>query len=298
MRRAAVNNMGSKGYVKLDRGILDWEWYRDANTCRVFLHLLLKANWKPGRFKGVEVPRGSLVTSLSKLAEELKLTIRNVRTAIKHLISTGEVTQCCHAKFSVFSIKNYDLYQSGDTQDDSQVTTIEERKNIKNKKDIYNVEQDSKDLFDDIQGEYQCKPADTAKGTEYQYKVDNGSSGYPYKEIIAYLNDKTGKSFKDKSKDTRKHIRQKIDEGYTLEDFKKVIDTKTAEWIGTRWDMYLRPSTLFGENFEAYLNQMKFVYVCGGVDLAAKPKAFGTRFNNFTQRNYDFDSMERLLLAR
>ena len=122
-------------YVKISRKILEWEWYTDANTKVLFLHILLKANWKDGRFQGVEVPRGSFVTSLQNLAAETGLTVRNVRTALKHLENTGEVTSNRHAKFSVITVKNYDRYQSSDTQvtvnrqaSDSQVTTREEGK--------------------------------------------------------------------------------------------------------------------------------------------------------------------------
>lgn len=132
--------MGS--YIKIDRKILDWEWYGDINTCRLFLHMLLKSNWKPGRFQGIEIPRGSFVSSLSKLAEETGLTERKVRTALEHLKTTGEVTSRSHSKFTVFTIKNYDCYQSNDTQsdrqatsnrqaDDRQPTTIEEGKKDK-----------------------------------------------------------------------------------------------------------------------------------------------------------------------
>lgn len=103
-------------YVKISRKILEWEWYTDVNTKVLFLHILLKANWKPGRFQGIEIPRGSFVTSLQNLAVETGLTIRNVRTALKHLENTGEVTSNRHAKFSVITIKNYDKYQSSDNQ--------------------------------------------------------------------------------------------------------------------------------------------------------------------------------------
>lgn len=112
--------MGS--YIKIDRKILDWEWYSDINTCRLFLHMLLKANWKDGRFQGTEIPRGSFVSSISKLAEETGLTERKVRTALEHLKTTGEVTSKSHSKFTVFTIKNYCLYQATDTQNDKQVT--------------------------------------------------------------------------------------------------------------------------------------------------------------------------------
>ena len=122
-------------YIKISRSILDWEWYQNINTCRVFLHMLLKANWKDARFEGKVVPRGSFISSYSKLAEECSLTINEVRTAVKHLISTGEITSKPHAKFSVFTVKNYDSYQEVNKQITSssqainkQLTTIEERK--------------------------------------------------------------------------------------------------------------------------------------------------------------------------
>ena len=77
-----------------------------------------------------------------------------------------------------------------------------------------------------------------------------------YCTVISYLNEKTGSKFKWQSKDYQKHINARVTEGYTLDDFKKVIDIKCAEWLGdARMCKYLRPSTLFGTKFEAYLNQ-------------------------------------------
>ena len=93
-------------YIKLSRKILDWEWYGDVNTCRLFIHMLLKANWKDGRFQGADVPRGSFVSSISKLSAETSLSVREVRTALSHLEQTGEVTHKGQAKYSVFTVKN------------------------------------------------------------------------------------------------------------------------------------------------------------------------------------------------
>ena len=132
--------MGS--YIKIDRKILDWEWYSDINTCRLFLHMLLRANWKDGRFQGAEVPRGSFISSIRKLSEETGLTEREIRTAISHLKTTGEVTSESHTKYTVFTVKNYGSYQSTNTQSDKQTTgerqaddrrptTIEEGKKVK-----------------------------------------------------------------------------------------------------------------------------------------------------------------------
>jgi hypothetical protein len=130
-------------YIKLNRKILEWEWWSDINTSRLFIYMLLKANWKDARFEGKLIPRGSFVSSIPKLSQETALTVREIRTAISHLKSTGEVTCKTYSKYTVFTVKNYCLYQSSDTQNDRQVTgkrhsndmlttTIEEKKEIKN----------------------------------------------------------------------------------------------------------------------------------------------------------------------
>ena len=139
-----------RDYIKVSRSMLNWEWYSDINTSRLFIHMLLKANWKDGNFKGTTVPRGSFVSSIRKLADETSLTEREVRTAINHLKTTGEVTHKSTSKYSVFTVVNYDLYQSNDTQcvsqttserqsNDIQTTTIEEGKKERRKEDKNNA---------------------------------------------------------------------------------------------------------------------------------------------------------------
>lgn len=78
----------------------------------------------------------------------------------------------------------------------------------------------------------------------------------PYKEIVDYLNFKINTNYKSTTEKTQKVINARFNEGFTLEDFKKVIDIKTKEWLNDK-DMckYLRPETLFGTKFESYLNQ-------------------------------------------
>lgn len=98
-------------YVKIDRNILDWEWWSDIKTCRLFLYMILKANWKDGNFKGINVPRGSFVSSVAKLSEGTNLTVDEVRTALKHLKSTNEITSKSYGKFTIFTINNYNTYQ-------------------------------------------------------------------------------------------------------------------------------------------------------------------------------------------
>ena len=75
-----------------------------------------------------------------------------------------------------------------------------------------------------------------------------------YGEVVDYLNRKANTNYKSSSRDTQKHINARVTEGFTVDDFKTVIDKQCAKWIGTEWEQYLRPKTLFGTKFEDYLN--------------------------------------------
>lgn len=109
-------------FVKLNRKILKWEWYSDPCTRDVFIHCLLKANWKSGKWKGYSYQRGQFITSLPSLASELGLSVRNVRTALDHLKSTGELTDWSDSKIRMITVLNYDKYQSRDSLDDRRLT--------------------------------------------------------------------------------------------------------------------------------------------------------------------------------
>ncbi len=98
-------------YIKLNRSILDWGWYKDANTFRVFIHLLLKANIKDHSFETITVHRGELVTSYQSLADKLHLSEKQIRTAIQHLDKTGEIKRKRYSKYQVITVVNYSKYQ-------------------------------------------------------------------------------------------------------------------------------------------------------------------------------------------
>lgn len=77
----------------------------------------------------------------------------------------------------------------------------------------------------------------------------------PYSEIIEYLNERIGSNYKHTTNKTKDCIKARYNEGFTIEDFKEVIDKKANEWLGTEMQKFLRPETLFGNKFEGYLNQ-------------------------------------------
>ena len=131
-------------WIKVDRNILEWGWYKDANTFRVFMHLLLTANVKPKKFLGVDIGRGEVATSYKAIAETLGISTKSARTAISHLETTGEVAISRHSHFSVISILNYDSYQAnrqseGKSTGNQRAIKGQQLKNIKNNKNIPSV---------------------------------------------------------------------------------------------------------------------------------------------------------------
>lgn len=144
--------MIEKGFIILNRKILKWQWYKNANTVRVFLHLLLTANYEDCKFEGNVIKRGSRATSRSSLANELNMSEQCVRTAIKHLELTGEITSKSTSKYSVFTIVNYDKYQTNQQTEQptiNQQLTIEQpatnhngTKNNKANKDNKEIKRD------------------------------------------------------------------------------------------------------------------------------------------------------------
>ncbi|MEI3508777.1 MAG: hypothetical protein V8R01_06745 [Bacilli bacterium] len=108
--------------MKLHTKILNWKWYSYINTTRLFIHCLLKANWKYGKFEGIDIPRGSLVTSLPKLNKETGLSIQQTRTSLSKLILTNNITNKSYTKYRVISIINYEAYQENNSQSNRQIT--------------------------------------------------------------------------------------------------------------------------------------------------------------------------------
>ena len=119
-------------------------------------------------------------------------------------------------------------------------------------------------------------------------------------EIVNYLNSKINTKYKASSKNTIKLITARLREGFSIDDFKTVIDKKFKAWVRTEYEQYLTPFTLFGHKFEQYLNQK---VVCNTskqknsyekINNYERPKL---RFDNFKGRDYDYAELERKLLG-
>lgn len=247
-------------YIKISRTILEWEWYGDINTKVLFLHMLLKANWKDGNFKGTTVPRGSLVSSIKKLSDETSLSEREIRTAISHLKMTGEVTSKSYSKYTVFTVKNYDRYQSSDTQNDRKSTSKRHTNDIQ----TTTIEEGKKERREEIYNNSSCVQQDKADvesiplndGTEWECSVDDYEEYirlYPAVDVKKAFRDMRAWSLSNPSKrKTHRGIRRFVN-----------------SWLSKEQD---KPE-----------NQR------------AKKK---TLFSNFQERTYDMGDLERAMIQR
>lgn len=117
-------NYSPKEFIKVYRKFMEWEWYTDVNTKTLFLHCLLRANWKAGSWKGINYRPGEFITSLPSLAEESGLSVQQVRTSLEKLISTGEITSKTTDSVTgrkltrnrIITVNNWDEYQVDNSQ--------------------------------------------------------------------------------------------------------------------------------------------------------------------------------------
>ncbi|WP_435625259.1 hypothetical protein [Flagellimonas sp.] len=135
-----------KGFVKIYRSLMDWEWYTEPETSHLFVHLIMKANYKDKKWKGKEVKRGSLITSLKHLSQSTGLSITKVRTALKRLKNSGAISIISTNKYTMVRLLNFDVYQEIYHHSDKQIphknqkdkTQTSTTKEIKKKNKIKN----------------------------------------------------------------------------------------------------------------------------------------------------------------
>ena len=99
------------GWIKMFRRFLEWEWYDQTSMVRLFLHLLLKANYEDKKWHGIVIKRGQLVTSFANLSAETGLSLQVVRSCLDKLQSTGEVNKQSTSQYTIITVCKYDKYQ-------------------------------------------------------------------------------------------------------------------------------------------------------------------------------------------
>ena len=116
-------------YVKLYRKLRYWEWYDDVNTCHLFIHCLLRAEWKAGSWHGINYEAGQFITSLPSLVKETGLSLQQVRTALDHLKSTGEITDFRQGNARIITVCKWSEYQGDNRPINRPLTDFQQTSN-------------------------------------------------------------------------------------------------------------------------------------------------------------------------
>ena len=175
--------------------------------------------------------------SIAGLASICKEGTSAVKSALQELTDAGYVTVT-------------KLYPNQtDTGRIEYVYDIHERPQAPRKQGIENLPLESQQV------ENHAQLSTEEASTDNQTTKEEKKEDIPFSEIVGYLNEKAGTHYRAGTSKTKERIRARWREGFRLDDFKRVIDVKCAEWLGTDFEKYLCPETLFGTKFEKYANQ-------------------------------------------
>ena len=222
-------------FIKLNRSILNWRWYKNANTMRVFIHLLLKANIKDHDFENTTVKRGQLITSRKHLSVELQLSEQAIRTALEHLKSTKEITIKTTSKYTIISIINYNLYQNvPDNQPTSnQLSTGNQP--TSNQQSTNNQPQSKNDKKE------KNDKKDNNISINYQSVIDLFNSVCTSLPSVKKLTDKRRRQIKNA---------YNLLEGISFEEFFRMVESsdfltgRSGDWQGCSFDWVMNSSNL------------------------------------------------------
>ena len=222
--------MSAPGWIKIHRALLDHWCATEPEALAVWVRLLCEANFedKKSLINGclVEVKRGQLVFGLDAFSLKSGVSVMKLRRIISMLESDGMINRQKTSKYSLISIVCYDKYQEDNRQTsgyeqakDNQITAPKEVKNLRRKEDLLSCEHDD-----------------------------------AIRTVIDRINEITGQNLQPSAKVHRENISARLNDGFSLEDLISIVETKSAEWMGTKQQVYLVPKTLFRpSNFDRYL---------------------------------------------
>ena len=228
--------MSNNGYIKLYRQILKNPVVcKDSDHFAIWVYLLLNAthNNLDAMFNGkrITLNAGQLITGRKSISSELHIDESKVRRVLNLFEIDQQISRQRSNKNSLITILKWSLYQGSDQQNEQQVTNnrptsdqqVTTNNNVKNVNNDKNEELKNKD----------------------------------YAQVVSYLNQKSNKNFR-LTDSTKKLINARLNEGFKIDDFYRVIDNQCEKWLNDEKMIdYLRPQTLFSTKFESYLNTIK-----------------------------------------
>lgn len=226
--------MSAPGWIKIHRALLDHWCATEPEALAVWVRLLCEANFedKKSLINGclVEVKRGQLVFGLDAFSAKSGVSVMKLRRVISMLESDGMINRQKTSKYSLISIVCYDKYQEDNRQKsgieqakDNQITAPKEVKNSISEEDLLSCRHDE-----------------------------------AITSVIDRINEITGQKLQVSAKVHREFISGRLNEGFSLEDLMAIVEVKSAEWMGTKQQIYLVPKTLFRpSNFDRYLAESR-----------------------------------------
>ncbi len=249
--------MANNGFIKLNRKMLEWEWYDDNNVKVLFLHLLFIANWKDKKWHGKTIKRGQVITSLTHLSEQTHLSIQQTRTALDKLISTNDITKSTTSTYTIITICNYNKYQDNNTVDNTQITNEQQTNNkrVTTTKEYKERKERKNIIYSSLQNAYNthCKslPKCTKITDQRKRMIDARLTDYSEEDFITVFKNAEESDF---------------------------LSGRSGDWNSCNFDWLIKPNN--------------FVKVLEGTYKNSKSKRQKGKIQNHT---YNFDDLERKL---
>lgn len=175
------------------------------------------------------------------------LRLTDIEKSLDEIAANMSITFYTHDGNEYYSLDNWDLWQKVEKPQNSKIPMCSDDSEIIRR------------TFGETSGKIRRTFADESRLIEKNRIEQEKEKKYIVEQeqieaVVTFLNQTAGTNYKASTETTKKHIRARLAEGYTIDDFKAVIQKKSAEWKGTDYEKYLRPETLFGSKFEGYLN--------------------------------------------
>ena len=232
-----VGMFDGMSFKKIKKAKIGGESFRDKLTAIWFelMDFAGRCNQEGAFISPREIP----FTDLSDIATMIDREEEELQLCMGFYLKEGMVT----ITDDVYSIANWADYQNTDKLAELREYNRIAKRKSREKQKLLAIN----DVNDKSMTSQPCQDIDIDKEKDKEKEL--------YISIVDYLNQKAGTNFRASSKKTQTHIHARLAEGFTIDDFKNVIDKKCAEWLGdSKMEQYLRPETLFGTKFEGYLN--------------------------------------------
>ena len=226
------------GYIKTNINTMKFDYVKDKDKI-IFNHYIMRRE-NLNRIQN-KLPIGQFNMTISSVSIDLNISRSKAQRLINEFLDKNIIKLISKGNLKSKDASIYEYITS-----DTEVNTVYDKKNISNIKYFIDIDDTKIDIT-----------SDKSKKENLNIKLNNKDL---YVRIIDYLNKTTGKNFKATTIKTINSIKARLNEGFVEEDFYKVIDIKSSQWLDNDMCKFLRPETLFSNKFEGYLNEGVLVH--------------------------------------